>query len=69
MICPCGGRTLTASAREAGMVLTWERCGSCTRCWDFEFEVRGLIAAEGEQARAAFRDRAERHHLQTRTTT
>lgn len=68
MICPCGGRTLTASARDGSMVLRWERCGSCTRCWDFELEGRGAIAAKGELARAAFRDGVE-HGLQTRATT
>lgn len=57
MICVCGGRTLTASARDSGAILTWQRCGACTRCWEFTLEVGEQTTTIGEPARLAFLER------------
>jgi hypothetical protein len=56
MICVCGGRTLTANARQPNAVLYWQQCGACERCEDYSLTVHRKKVASGQPARLAFQD-------------
>ncbi|MCC2675957.1 MAG: hypothetical protein K0R58_2904 [Ramlibacter sp.] len=47
------------SARARGSALTWQQCGACTRCWQFELVADGCIVAKGDSARKEFRTSAD----------
>lgn len=47
------------SARDRGSALTWQQCGACTRCWQFELVAHGCIVARGDLARKTFRTSAD----------
>ena len=53
--CPCGGFTVSASERNPGLVLKYERCGSCGRCGRWRLHQDGTLVTEGEQARRELR--------------
>lgn len=56
MICPCGGRTLSTTARQPSAVLCWDQCGACGRCANFELKVWGQPVAKAHAAQRAFHD-------------
>lgn len=53
--CPCGGFTVSASERERGLILKYQRCGACGRCARWRFERDGSLVSEGETARREYR--------------
>jgi len=58
VICDCGGATFPKKAanKSRAAELSWQRCGACGRCGDWQLEVRGKRVKTGDLARRAFND-------------
>lgn len=57
-VCACGGQTVKDRARDEGVELLWERCGSCGRCDFFRMKAARRVIARGQVARRSFNDSA-----------
>ena len=53
--CSCGGFTKSERSKTGAFVLTWETCGSCGRCDNWELRVNDATSTRGQQARREYR--------------